>query len=150
MADFELRGVADMQTRLKSIDRATREGLSEGTEDEANNVVARAKELVPVKSGDLRDSIQVVKGDLSQGRDTLGRFTEGSAIEIIVTAGNDSIPYTLAIHEHPSPHDPPSWEGVNVQFHPEGTGPKFLERPLLDAVSGMAERVGSKVSSEMG
>lgn len=145
MSDFELRGVADMQTRLKAIDRQTREELSDAAEAEANAIVARAKELVPVLHGDLRDSIQVVKGDLSQGRNALGQFTEGSAIEVIVTAGNDSIPYTLAIHEHPSPHDPPSWDGVNVQFHPEGTGPKFLERPFREAQAGMAGRVAEKI-----
>jgi hypothetical protein len=150
MADFELRGVSDMQTRLRSIDRNTREALSSGVEEEANMIVSKARSLVPIKSGELRDSIRVVKGELSQGRNTLGQFTEDSAVEVIVTAGNDSIPYTLAIHEHPSPHDPPSWEDVNVQFHPEGTGPKFLEGPLNEAISGMAQRVGSKVGSKLG
>lgn len=150
MADFELRGVDDILTRLKSIDHSTREELNDAAESEANEIVMRAKELCPVESGELRDSIAVVKGALSQGRNTLGQFTEGSAIEVIVTAGNDSLPYTLAVHEHPSPHDPPSWAGVDVQFHPEGTGPKFLERPLRDAIPGMAQRVGAKVGAKIG
>lgn len=145
MADFELRGVSDLHTRLRAIDQSTRDGLDDAAEEEANDIVARAKELVPIKSSDLHDSIRVVKGNLSQGRNNLGRFTEGSAIEVIVTAGDDSIPYTLAIHEHPSPHDPPSWEGVNVKFNPEGRGPKFLERPFLDSVQGMTNRVAGKI-----
>lgn len=149
MAQFELRGVDSLRKRLIDIDRNTREGLSEGAESEADMIVAKAKDLVPIRSGKLQDSIAVVKGTLSQGRNALGQFTEGSAIEVIVTAGNDSIPYTLAIHEHPSPHDPPSWAGVNVQFHPEGRGPKFLERPFNEAKTGMAERVASKVGGKL-
>lgn len=145
MADFELRGVSDLQTRLRSIDRDTRDALNEAAEEEANNIVARAQELVPIKTRVLHDSIRVVKSNLLQGRNLLGQFTEGSSIEITVAAGDDSIPYTLAIHEHPSPHDPPSWQGVNVQFHPEGRGPKFLERPFSESVAGMAQRAGNKV-----
>lgn len=103
-----------------------------------------------MRTGALRDTIKVVKGQLSQGRDSGGRFTEGSAIEVVVTAGDDSTPHALAVHEHPSPHDPPSWEGVNVKFNPSGTGPKFLEHPLLESVQGMADRVGSKVRTRLG
>lgn len=149
MSSFSLR-VDSLNTRIKEVGRNTRAALSDSTLDEANAIVARAQELVPVKSGDLRDSIGVVSGSLEQGRNELGQYTEGSDVVVIVTAGNDSIPYTLAIHEHPSPHDPPSWAGVDVRFRPEGTGPKFLERPLNEAAAGMAERAGSKVSARLG
>jgi len=150
MADFELRGLSDLQTRIKSIDRASREALNDSVEEEADMIVAKAKAMTPVKSGELRDSIRVMKSGLSQGRNSLGHFTEGADVVVAFTAGDDSIPYTLAIHEHPSPHDPPSWEGVSVQFHPEGTGPKFLERPFNESIAGMAQRIGSKIGSKLG
>lgn len=148
MADFSLRGVSDLQQRLVTISRDTRESLSDATLYEAEQIVQRAKALVPVETGNLRDTIHVVKGHLSQGRNVIGQFTEGSAIEVVVTAGNESTPQAVAIHEHPSPHDPPSWHGVDVKFSP-GAGPKYLERPLLDAVPSMAERVGSKVGTRL-
>lgn len=150
MADFTLRGVSDMRRNLTDIAREKRERLSTAAEEEAEAIVSRSRdEFVPIDSGELRDSIRVVKGSLSQGRNDLRQFTSGSDIEVIVTAGGDNVPHALAVHEHPSRHDPPSWEGVQVQFHPSGRGPKFLERPLLDAVQGMAERAGRKVAIGM-
>lgn len=151
MSDFSLRGVDDCRRRLTAIEHNSREVLSDAALDEAEHVAQRSRdEFVPVRSGGLRDTIKVVKGTLSQGRDSGGRFTEGSAIEIVVTAGDDSTPHALAVHEHPSPHDPPTWQGVDVHFNPSGRGPKFLQQPLLESVQGMAERVGSKVGTKLG
>lgn len=150
MTEFTLCGVDDCHRRLVTIDRDVRDALSDAALAEAEHVVERARdEFVPIDTGNLRDTIHVVKGSLSQGRDTGGRYTEGSVVEVIVTAGDDSTPQAIAIHEHPSPHDPPSWQGVNVQFNPAGRGPKFLERPLLESLSGMAERTGSKVGTKL-
>lgn len=145
MATFSLRGVDDLQRRLTEISRQTKQDLSDAALSEAEDIVRKAREMVPVRDGTLRDSIQVVKGQLSQGRSDIGQFTSGSTIEIAVSAGNDSTPHALAVHEHPSQHDPPTWKGVQVTFSPAGAGPKFLERPLLDSVDGMANRVASKV-----
>lgn len=146
MSDFTLRGVDTMTQRLTSISSSTRKALSQAALDEANHIVEQAKGLVPVETGALRDTIHVVTdaSGLQQGRDNIGQFTSGADIVVAVTAGDESTPQAVAIHEHPGPHDPPSWRGVNIQFSP-GAGPKYLERPLLDSIAGMAERVGSKV-----
>lgn len=146
MPDFSLRGVSDLQRRIKDISSQARSNLSDAAMEEAESIVTEAKErYVPVREGKLRDSIRATKGHLSQGRDEGGRFTSGSEIEIVISAGGDDIPYAVTIHEHPSPHDPPTWDGVSVQFNPPGTGPKFLELPLNSSIQGMADRVGSKV-----
>jgi len=151
VADFTLRGVDDCKRRLTAIERNSRDALSDAAMQEAEQIAQRSRdEFVPVETGNLRDTIRVVKGELSQGRDSGGRFTEGSAVEIIVTAGDDTTPQAVAIHEHPSPHDPPSWQGVDVHFNPSGRGPKYLQQPLLESVQGMAERVGSKVGTRLG
>lgn len=151
MADFSLRGVDNCRRRLTTIEHNSREALSDAALDEAERVAQRSRdEFVPVRSGGLRDTIKVVKGELSQGRDTGGRFTEGSAIEVIVTAGDDTTLHAVTVHEHPSPHDPPTWQGVDVHFNPSGSGPKYLQTPLLESVQGMAERVGSKVGTRLG
>lgn len=147
MSDFTLRGVDTLTQRLTSISSSTRKALSQATLDEAESIVDRARSLVPVRTGALRDTIRVVTNasGLQQGRDDGGRFTSGADIVVAVAAGDDSTPQAVAIHEHPSPHSPPSWSGVDVHFNPSGTGAKYLERPLLDSIVGMAERVGAKV-----
>lgn len=146
MADFTLRGVADLRRNLTDISRQSRENLSTATLEEAETIAERSRnEFVPIDSGNLVSTIKVVSGQLEQGRNDLGQFTSGSALEVRIIAGDDTTPQALAIHEHPSPHDPPSWEGVNVQFKPSGRGPKYLEQPLNESIGGMAERVGGKV-----
>lgn len=146
MADFTLRGVADLKRNLTDISRQSRENLSIAALEEAETIAERSRnEYVPIDTGNLASTIKVVSGELAQGRNELGQFTSGSAIEIRVIAGDDTTPQALAIHEHPSQFSPPSWEGVDVKFQPSGRGEKYLERPLNEAIGGMAERVGDKI-----
>lgn len=146
MADFTLRGVADLRRNLTDISRQSKENLSTATLEEAEAIAERSRnEFVPINSGNLASTIQVVSGQLSQGRNDLGQFTSGSALEVRIIAGDDTTPQALAIHEHPSEHSPPSWEGVNVKFQPSGRGPKYVEIPLNESIGGMAERVGGKI-----
>ncbi len=145
-SSFSLRGVADLAKRLKDISTETRSNLSSAAEDEANAIVLRSQnEFVPEREGRLKNTIKVVKSTLSQGRDRSGQFTSGADIEIKIIAGDETTPYALTIHEYPSEHNPPSWEGVDVQFNPSGRGPKFLEKPLNESIDGMAERIAVKV-----
>lgn len=145
-SSFTLRGVADIGKRLKDISTENRSELASAAEDEANSIASRSQnEFVPERSSRLRNTIKVVKSTLSQGRDELGQFTSGADIEIKIVAGDETTPYALTIHEYPSQHNPPSWDGVDVQFSPSGRGPKFLERPLNEAIDGMAERAANKV-----
>lgn len=49
--------------------------------------------------------------------------------------GGAASAYALAVHEHLSEYSPPSWQkaeasGRGVHFHPDGHGPKYLERPV--------------------
>ena len=144
MADFTLRGVAGMNRKFKEISRETKENLSRAAMEEAEAIAERSRtEFVPIETGNLASTIKVVKGDLSQGRDDLGQYGSGSAIEVKIIAGDETTPQALAIHEHPSPHDPPSWKGIDVKFR--HGGPKFLQQPLDESIGGMAERVGNKV-----
>lgn len=143
---FTLRGVADLNRKISEISRESKENLSLAALEEAESIAERSRnEFVPIETGNLASTIKVVSGDLSQGRNDLGQFTSGSAVEVRIIAGDDSTPQALAIHEHPSQFSPPSWEGVDVQFQPSGRGPKYLELPLNESIGGMAERVGSKV-----
>lgn len=145
MPSFQLRGVADMQRKIKSIAVETRRNIVTAAVDEAESVASNARNLVPIESGKLESSIRVDKSELTQGRSAGGQFTSGSVVEVKVSAGGDDLPYALAVHENPSRYDPPSWQGVDVQFKPAGRGPKFLERPLRDSERGMARRIADKV-----
>lgn len=145
MATFEFVNIFSFQQRLRSIAKDIRQRANEAIEEEATIIAQRSRdEFVPVRSGKLRDSIQTVKGGIAQGRDIRGRFTSEAEIEISIIAGGDDIQYAAAIHEFPSIHNPPSWEGKgNLNFIVGG--PKFLERPLLEAESGMVQRLASKL-----
>jgi hypothetical protein len=59
-------------------------------------------------------------------------------IEANLVYGGPAAPYALAVHEHLSKHSPPSWQtaersGGGVRFNPPGRGPKYLEKPLMEA-----------------
>lgn len=147
-SSFSLRGVADLKQKLVDMACETKENLSTATIEEAEMIAERSRnEFVPTDTGNLASTIKVVTDDsgLKQGRNELGQFTSGSAVEVRIIAGDETTPQALAIHEHPSSFDPPSWEGVNVQFQPSGRGPKYLELPLNESIGGMAERVGEKI-----
>lgn len=145
---FSLRGVADLRQKLVDLTRETKENLSLATQEEAERIAEISRnERVPVDTGNLASTIRVISDDsgLKQGRNVLGQFTSEAVVEVKIIAGDETTPQALAIHEHPSGFDPPSWEGVNVQFQPSGRGPKYLQGPLDESIGGMAERVGSKV-----
>jgi hypothetical protein len=91
-------------------------------------IMSDAKQhYVPVDLGPLKNS-GFVDRPVHEGRKTIVRLSFGGAASA----------YALAIHEHPSQYSPPSWKGVIVTFSPTGTGPKYLERPLMAKVATMA------------
>lgn len=122
---------------------------------EGERILRVAKALTPVGigpgGGHLRNSGFVSEPEL-----------DGEFVTVrIGFGGGVAEDYALAVHEHPSEHSPPSWQGKGftssskhakhptegvVTFHPAGTGPKFLERPMLDAESGMAARIADDLA----
>lgn len=71
---------------------------------------------------------------------------KGRSVTVTMTYGGPAVAYALAIHEHPSKHSPPSWQGVQVRFSPAGHGPKYLERPLLAAIPSMPQDIASDLA----
>lgn len=104
----------------------------------AQKIMSDSKEhYVPVDLGPLKSSGHVHPPEY------LGR-----TVTVALTYGDASIAYALAVHEHPSKHDPPSWQGVNVKFSPSGTGPKYLERPLMAAVPTLPAELAKDLNLE--
>jgi len=82
------------------------------------------RDFVPVDDANLKNS----------------GFVEAAKIklQVFLNYGGPAAPYAIAVHEHLSQHSPRSWkvserQGAGVRFHPPGRGPKYLERPLMDA-----------------
>lgn len=109
---------------------------------EAEKIMTSSKEsFVPHDLGALKASGQVQKPP------TVLPF--GASVKMgyggVAGAGSDKdnpARYALAIHEHPSPASPPSWRS-GVTF--KSGGPKYLERPLRNAIPGMAVRLAATI-----
>ncbi len=132
---FKLTGVNAMLRNLKRIEAAVPGETEKAIRIEAELIMTRSKrDHVPVDLGTLRAS-----GLVNPPR------RKGKSIEVVMSYGNAAAPYALAIHEHPSVHSPPTWQGVVIDFNPRDRGPKYLERPLMDAIPGMAGRLASEL-----
>lgn len=132
MFDLDLSGIRQMRQDLVQLKSRLTINSESAIRGEAVAILRDSQDnYVPVDSGALRDS--GVVGDIERNGDT---------ISISITY---STPYAVPVHENPSPHDPPTWEGKQIQWHPSGRGPKFLELPLRAAEKGFVERVADKV-----
>lgn len=146
-ATFDLKGFDDLAKRLTAAGEETINKAKQALRVEAEQVRTEAvRKHVPRDLGTLAGSIRV------------GRVQElGGDMEVRITAGDSSAPYALAVHEHPSDSSPPSWRGKAIEDiksvrgrNPwsigEGQrGPKYIERPLMAAAKGMAERIGKAI-----
>lgn len=120
----------------------------------AQKIMADSKEhYVPVDLGTLKSSGHVAPPSYS-----------GRTVTVELSYGDAASAYALAIHEHPSKHSPPSWlartggaivtgnqgQGVNtsVRFSPAGTGPKYLERPMMAAIPTLPAELAKDLNLE--
>jgi len=89
--------------------------------EEGQDILAASQKLVPVRTGALRNSGQVVMEQ------------QGDTYQVVIGYGGPAIGYAVKVHEDPNArHAPPTqW--------------KFLEGPLLYAAShGMDARIASR------
>jgi hypothetical protein len=132
---FKLTGVDQMIARIAAVAAGVEASLPKALREEAETVMATSKrDFVPRKEGTLRASGFV--SDVTHS---------GLDAEVTLAYGGAASAYAIAVHETPSEHDPPSWRGKSVTFNPAGHGAKYLERPLMDAVGGMADRIAKKI-----
>lgn len=105
---------------------------------QAQKIMADSKEhYVPVDLGTLKSSGKVAPPTY------LGR-----TVTVELSYGDAAAAYALAIHEHPSKYSPPSWQGTQVTFSPSGTGPKYLERPLMAALPRLPQELARDLNLE--
>lgn len=122
-----------MVRRLGDIGRGFDQAVEKALREEAEEIMRRSKtEFVPVNLGTLKSSGFV--NDVTRS---------GKDVSVTLGYGGDAEAYALAVHEHPSEHSPRSWGDRTVNF--KRGGPKYLEKPLNEAVGGMDERIAKKV-----
>ena len=101
--------------------------------------------------GTLKNSGRVdtpVRGNMVPGGAEAGLGARDWVVRLSYGGGAQA--YALAVHEHLSGHSPFSWrraeeQGRPVRFRLHGTGPKYLERPLMAAKIGLHDRIAEKV-----
>jgi hypothetical protein len=132
---IKFRGIKQMKRRLAQVGSKLDAQARHALDMEAKAVMREAMKMAPYEDSDLRDSA-TIHPVTRQGNDLVTVLSFGET--------GPSQAYALALHEVHSIHDPPSWIGVNVQFHTPGTGPKYLETPLRNAQAGMDTRIARR------
>jgi len=133
-----LKGVSQMQSRVNAIARRHPDRVAAALYRQGEFIMTRSKdEFVPVDLGTLRGTGHVVPPE-----------RDGRLVRVILAYGGPAAPYALAIHEHLSSHSPPSWRHGTVHFSPSGTGPKYLERPLMEWLATGAEALAKDIGLE--
>lgn len=126
MASFELRGGREMRQRLERMARRFPDTMKMALRTEAELIMARSKaEFVPVDLGVLRAS-----GHVQQP------VKKGGAVEVTLAYGGAAEAYALIQHER-------------LDFQHRVGQAKYLERPMMDAMPGMGERIGARVSAHL-
>lgn len=135
MGRSTVKGGDKVKKGLTSLLRDLEKQQLQAIKVEAELIMTDSKQnYVPVDKGTLRQS--GVVGD---------PVRNGDEISISMGYGGAAASYALSLHEHPSESSPPTWEGKALTFTKPGTGPKYLEQPLMKAVDGMAERLASRI-----
>lgn len=121
-------GAAAMGKNLAAIARKFPIATAGSLFKQGSEIMGRSQEeFVPVDLATLKDSGHVKLPEI-----------KGNTISVELAYGGAAADYALAVHETPSEHDPESWKGKDVQFHPQGHGSKYLERPLMEKVPTLA------------
>lgn len=137
----KMLGAKEMVAKLKTIAEKFPDRVGAAIYQEAQIIMTESKRRCPVAKdgGVLRSSGRV-------------GFPErkGRNISVMLSYGGAADAYAIAVHETQSEHDPPSWQrmyenGGMIQWTSTGTGPKFLEGPINEAMPEMNERLAERL-----
>jgi len=118
---FKLTGTEQMRKKLERISRRLPTELEVALRQEAEVVATACKKATPVQYGALKGSIHVE-----------GPRTVGTVASADIVAGGVAAPYAVYVHE-------------NMRARHKVGGPKFIERPINDAVPGLAARIAARI-----
>ena len=143
--EFKVKGFKEMARQMRELADEVPDKAAAALYREGEQIVTTAKQAtVPKDLGVLVNSGMTDQPELAEG-----------GIQVSMHFGGPAAPYALAIHEHPSIHSPPTWQGKPIEeifsvreripWSRTGRGPKYLERPLNDAVKGMNDRIAKAI-----
>jgi hypothetical protein len=117
--ELEIKGREEMQRAMLALGAKGREAMGSALWNEANRIMNKSKEIVPVKESYLKDSGHVVP---------LPEYTIDGVI-VTMGYGGEASDYAEVQHEE-----------LSYQ-HKSPTQAKYLEQPLLDAAQDMGFRI---------
>lgn len=100
-------GLVKLQRKLKRMPAVAKARIQAAMEEMANEVVAMAKNLVPVDDGVLKESIGWTWGAPPRGSITIGKVARsklGKDLTITIFAGNEEAFYARWVEFGTSPH----------------------------------------------
>ena len=120
-----LRGSRKLERTLKKLGREAPKALARALFQEAEQIMAKSKPLVPVKTGALRASGHVQPPVIT-----------GTKVKVVLGYGGAAAPYAVVVHEKPARHNAP-------------TQNKYLEKPFNEAIPGMASRLAKRLRRDI-
>lgn len=116
MSRMELKGVAESSRKLREIARRHPQKAGAALYKRGEFIMTRSKrEFVPVKDGILKNSGHVQPPEI-----------KGSDISVVLAYGGEAEAYAVEQHE-------------NLSLQHTVGGPKYLERPMMEAVATLAK-----------
>lgn len=137
-----MRGVEEMISTLKRIQAKFPDKVGAALYEIAQRILTEAKRRCPVDSdgGTLRASGTVSKP-----------IRVGKSISVTISFGGGAMAYAIAVHEHISEHDPPSWRvmvenGNTIQWTSSGTGDHFLSSVIDEYQSVLPQMLAAMLN----
>lgn len=153
---WSLTGVKEMRDRLKKLAANYPKRVAQAVYIEASIIMTESKRRCPVApdGGTLRASGIVHLPEIGTTRTgPSGEFHagDGSNISVTMSYGGAAQAYALAVHEHLSEHSPWTWviaelSGRGINWNADGTGPKFLEGPINEALPHIGYRIAKRIA----
>lgn len=129
MIKFYIRTTDTLTGGIRAFTGRLQAKIPDAVEKSCDRILKKAQQLVPYDRGDLHDSGRIESSE------------KGYSQRVVF--GGQGIAYAVATHEHLSSSSPHSWRvaeaaGRPVRWTKAGTGPKYVERPLLEETSFLA------------
>lgn len=117
--EIELVGVQELQAALQRLGDQAKPLAARALLVEAETIMADSKQMTPVDTGVLRSSGHVLPPAMDR-----------DGVEVRLGYGGAAEAYAIVQHER-------------LDYTHTVGGPKFLERPLMEAARGMAQRLAN-------
>ena len=121
MIKIEITNLKDFEKKMNAFPGQVVEEAALVLREEAEEVMTRSKELVPVDTGTLRST-----GHVPPTR------RERNTVEVDMAYGGPAAAYAVHVHENIK-----AW----IHWSVPGTGPKFLERPYVESLQKIPDRL---------